>query len=63
MDRAEDVDAEPQPSAKAPWPVRKGGWILALYKNSLSLAFLILFLISFGLHAAGSYRAYVSDQQ
>lgn len=63
MDRAEDVDAEPKPSAKAPWPVRKGGWVLALYKNSLSIAFLILFLVSFGLHAAGSYRDYVTEEQ
>ena len=29
----------------APWPVRRGGVWLALYKRSLSLAFLTLFLV------------------
>jgi len=33
-----------------PWPVRKGGFILLLYKYSLSIAFIILFLLSFTLH-------------
>lgn len=38
-------------SAKnAPWPVRRGGWVLKMYSHSLSLAFLIMFLITFFLH-------------
>lgn len=37
----------------APWPVRKGGFILAIYKHSLSIALLSLFVTSFCLHAAG----------
>jgi hypothetical protein len=40
-------------SKNAPWPVRRGGWIMHLYSHSLSLAFLILFLLSFWLHAYG----------
>jgi hypothetical protein len=63
LDRPEDVDAEPKPGPNAPWTVKKGGWVLTLYKRSLSLAFLFLFLASFGLHAWGSYRDYVNDQQ
>lgn len=55
IDEVEDVDRLPQPSATAPWPVNKGGWILDLYKYSLSLIFLILFLISFLLHASGTH--------
>jgi hypothetical protein len=52
------TDQQPKKSASpdAPWPVRKGGFILKVYENSLSLAFLLLFLISFGLHAYGGAR-------
>jgi hypothetical protein len=50
----EEVDREPNPRrAGAPWPVRKGGLALALYRRSLSLAFIVLFLASFLLHAKG----------
>lgn len=46
---------EPQrPVTKdSPWPARKGGWIKTLYGFSLSIAFLLLFLASFILHAIG----------
>ncbi len=37
-----------------PWPVRAGGWAKALYAHSLAFAFIILFLVSFLLHAHGS---------
>ena len=53
-DKEEEVDKEPEPAPDAPWPVRKGGFWLAIYKYSLSLAFTILFLISFGVHFYGS---------
>lgn len=50
----EEVDQEPDPAkADAPGPVRRGGWVLALYKNSLSLAFFALFFASMWLHARG----------
>ena len=60
----EAVDAEPEspPREDAPWPVRKGGWALKLYKHSLSLAFVLLFLASFALHAAGGAREYNEEQ-
>jgi hypothetical protein len=48
--------------ANAPWPVRKGGWVLKTYKHSLSLSLLALFLLSFCLHAAGGRLAYNEDQ-
>jgi hypothetical protein len=38
---------------RAPWPVRRGGWLLRLYEHSLSLAFFGLFVLSFVLHALG----------
>lgn len=50
----EEVDREPVPSPDAPWPVRKGGLWLKLYSNSLSIAFALLFLLSFCFHFAGS---------
>jgi hypothetical protein len=45
-------------NSDAPWPVRKGGPILKLYEHSLSLALLLLFVISFVLHALGGAREY-----
>jgi hypothetical protein len=46
-------DLEPRPDS--PWPVKKGGIFVAVYKHSLSLALFLLFLISFGLHWYGSW--------
>lgn len=48
---------------QAPWPVRRGGWILKLYEHSLSAALALLFLISFGLHAYGGQRLYNEEQK
>jgi len=60
----EDVDREPDPAkADAPGPVRRGGWRLVLYKNSLTLAFLGLFLASVWLHAKGGAEVYSLEQQ
>lgn len=64
-DKKEDVDREPGKSRKknAPWPVRKGGFIEKLYGYSLSLAFLLLFLMSFALHAVGGAGEYNEEQK
>ena len=56
LDESEEVDREPRPSAQAPWPVRKGGLVLKIYSHSLSIAFGILFIISWGLHFYGSWQ-------
>lgn len=58
----EDVDKEPVPHANAPWPVKKGGIWLKIYKHSLSLAFALLFIISFSLHFYGSLKDYNEEQ-
>ena len=51
----EEVDREPDPQkAGAPWPVRKGGWIAAVYKHSLTIVLLLLFTLSFVAHLYGS---------
>jgi hypothetical protein len=61
----EEVDEDPRLapiSADTPWPVKRGGFVLKLYENSLSLALLALFILSFFLHAVGGAGAY-NDQQ
>jgi hypothetical protein len=55
-DTVAEVDLDPRrfsDQPDAPWPVRRGGWILRVYEHSLGLAFVILFFISFWIHAAG----------
>ncbi len=50
----EEVDRDGDPSKQdAPWPVHRGGWILKLYRNSLAIAFFVLFALSMLLHAKG----------
>lgn len=46
----------------APWPVRRGGWVLRLYENSLTLAFALLFLAAIMVHAAGGVRLFNEEQ-
>jgi hypothetical protein len=50
-------------AVKAPWPVRRGGWVLRLYEHSLSIMFLVLFLASVALHAVGGSNEYNQEQQ
>jgi hypothetical protein len=53
----EEVDREPSAERRnVPWPVKKGGIWLALYKHSLTLSLLILFVISFVVHTYGSLK-------
>src|SRR5687768_661458 len=65
-DEEEAVDRDPRKSRNkkdAPWPVRKGGLTLTVYEFSLSLAFLLLFLMSFMLHAVSGAREYNEKQR
>ncbi|WP_028980892.1 DUF6766 family protein [Sporocytophaga myxococcoides] len=63
LTKEEEVDRMPVAHSEAPWPVKKGGIWLKWYKNSLTLAFLFLFLISFFLHAVGSHNEYNKEQE
>lgn len=58
------VDRDPRRHRRreSPWPVRRGGLILKLYENSLSLAFLLFFLISISLHAVAGAAVYNDGQ-
>jgi hypothetical protein len=58
-------DSDPRDFAsdpEAPWPVRRGGWVLRLYEYSLGLAFVLLFMLSWAGHALGGFSAYTGDQ-
>lgn len=57
FDKEEEVDRQPSAKRKdAPWPVKKGGWILVIYKHSLTISLLVLFIISFIIHFYGSLK-------
>jgi hypothetical protein len=65
-DGTDEVEEDPEAHRDdpgVPSPVRRGGWRLALYKNSLSLAFLVLFLISFIGHAAAGARKFNEEER
>jgi hypothetical protein len=59
------VDADPRKYADlpgVPWPVRRGGWALAIYEHSLGLALLLLFIVSFIGHLLGGWADYRVDR-
>lgn len=61
--RPEEVDREPDPNkADAPGPVKRGGWRLRLYKHSLSVTFITLFLVSWLGHLYGSFTDFNDEQ-
>ncbi|MGC5021965.1 DUF6766 family protein [Micromonospora sp. DT47] len=59
-DRPEDDERRAKPDS--PWPVRVGGLPLAVYRNSLSLALLLIFLGSFVGHLLGGVVDYNEQQ-
>ena len=64
-DKEEEVDEEPEKhrsDSNAPYPVRAGGFVLRIYQNSLSLCLLLLFIVAFFVHLAGSAKANCEEQ-
>jgi hypothetical protein len=64
-DEKQETDENPEAhrnDSDAPGPVKKGGWQLKLYKNSLSLALASFFVLSFIGHAIGGAKEYSIDQ-
>jgi hypothetical protein len=59
--QAQDRSENFRDDANALWPVHRGGLILRLYSHSLSIALVVLFLLSFGLHPAGSTRRMIEE--
>jgi hypothetical protein len=63
-DKEEEVDREPNPRKKhVPWPVKKGGIILTIYKHSLCYALTFLFVVSFFFHWYGSLKDFNEEQR
>lgn len=61
----EAVDQDPRTAVvrrNSPWPVKRGGWLLTVYEYSLTLAFLILFLICFSIHAVSGCANYNEER-
>lgn len=61
-ERVDKIAKSAEKKKDSPWPVRTGGIYLRLYENSLSIAFLMLFALSFILHAAGGVQEYNQEQ-
>src|SRR5688572_4470868 len=64
-DGEEEVDEDPRKArskASAPWPVRRGGFVLRIYENSLALAFGLLFLLTFLLHGVTGLENFNEEQ-
>jgi hypothetical protein len=61
-DSADEKPEQHQNDPDVPGPVRRGGFALKLFRNSLSLVFLGLFLIAFALHGLGGMSAYNQEQ-
>ncbi|MFE9206195.1 DUF6766 family protein [Micromonospora sp. NPDC007230] len=59
-DRPEDDERRATPDS--PWPVRAGGLPLVVYRNSLSLALLLIFVGSFLGHLFGGVAQYNEEQ-
>ncbi len=53
---------EPALSPRSPWAARRGGWIRKVYSHSLSLAFLVLFLLTFAFHACSGARLFNEEE-
>lgn len=64
LDEPEPVDRDPRLAPRrlnSPWPVKRGGWILSLYEHSLTLVFMMLFLICFSIHVVSGCSNYNED--
>ena len=65
VDEPAPQDEDPRETGNrpgAPWPVRRGGWVLTAYEYSLSAMFFILFFMSIALHAASGAKEYSEEQ-
>jgi hypothetical protein len=65
VDEPAEQDEDPRLADKrsnVPWPVRRGGWVLTAYENSLAGLFFLLFLVSIVGHAVGGAHEYSQEQ-
>lgn len=57
-----DSGGSQPPGADAPAPARRGGFAALLYRNSLSIALFVLFLLSFAVHVVSGAMEYSQEQ-
>jgi hypothetical protein len=65
IDEPASQDEDPREAANrpdAPWPVRRGGWVLTVYEHSLSAVFFILFFASITAHAISGAKASSAEE-
>ncbi len=62
VERVDVIPASAKDDPDSPYPVRRGGFLLVIYQNSLSLALFLLFAMSFALHAVGGAKDYNNEQ-
>ena len=66
IEEPEAVDEDPRDASitpDTPWPVRRGGMWLAVYRNSLGAVTWLMFTLAFALHAAGGAAKYNENQR
>lgn len=62
IDRTDVIPEKRLLAENAPRAVKRGGWALKIYQNSLSIALFLLFFISFVLHGYGGAKEYNQQQ-
>jgi hypothetical protein len=62
IDRVDVIPEKNMLDENAPWAVKRGGWILKIYQNSLSIVLFLLFFASFVLHGYGGAKEYNQQQ-
>src|SRR5688572_2708317 len=66
IEEPDAVDQDPREAKiepDVPWPVRRGGLWLSIYRRSLGGALLLLFVVSFAAHAVGGAMEYNEEQR
>ncbi len=61
-ERVDVIPGSARNKADSPYPVRRGGVLIKLYQNSLSIVLFALFIASFILHAVGGAKDYSQEQ-
>ena len=62
IDRTDVIPEDAKDKKDAPFPVRRGGFLLKIYQNSLSIVLFLLFVLSFVMHAVGGVKEYNEQQ-
>ena len=62
LERDDVIVSEEMRDEDTPWPVKKGGVVLRIYENSLSIALFLLFIGSFVMHGVGGKADYNEQQ-